>query len=233
MLTATHLTKRFGDVQALAGVSFAVRPREILGVIGPNGAGKTTLLECVAGLLPLDTGEVAWCRVRLAPERRKEVLFYLPDGIVPWPDQPARRVLGFVRELYGLAPRREGEVTRQLGLTPVLDRRVGRLSKGYVRRLLLALALLTPQPVLVLDEPFDGLDLRQTRDVMALVRDVAQDGRALVLSIHQLADAARVCDRLLLLAAGRARGLGTLQELRQQAGAPAAATLEDVFLALT
>ena len=233
MLTATHLTKRFGDIRALAGVSLAVSPREILGVIGPNGAGKTTLLECVAGLLPVDADEVAWCRGRLAPERRKEVLFYLPDGVVPWPDQPARRVLGFVRELYGLATGREGEVARQLGLAPVLDRLIGRLSKGYGRRLLLALALLTPQPVLVLDEPFDGLDLGQTRDVMGLLREVAQDGRALVLSIHQLADAARICDRLLLLAAGRAIGLGTLQELREQARAPAAAALEDVFLALT
>jgi ABC-2 type transport system ATP-binding protein len=233
MLTVTRLAKRFGDVTALADVSFTVAPREILGVIGPNGAGKTTLLECVSGLLPVDAGEVAWSGARLAPGRRKAVLFCLPDGITPWPDQSVRRLLGFVRELYAITPEREHEVTQQLALAPALDRPVAQLSKGYRRRMLLALALLGPQPVLMLDEPFDGLDLRQTLETMALLRDCARGGRALVLSIHQLTDAARVCDRLLLLAAGRTLGLGTLPELRERAAVPSTASLEDVFLALT
>jgi ABC-2 type transport system ATP-binding protein len=106
------------------------------------------------------------------------------------------------------------------------------LSKGYGRRLLLALALLTPHPLLLMDEPFDGFDLRQTRDIMNVLREVAASGRTLVLAIHQLSDAARICDRFVLLADGRVRGVGTLPELRAQAAKPAAA-LEDVFLALT
>jgi ABC-2 type transport system ATP-binding protein len=95
---------------------------------------------------------------------------------------------------------------------------------------MLALALLTPQPLLLMDEPFDGFDLRQTREIMSVLRDVASNGRTLVLAIHQLIDAERVCDRFVLLADGRLRGVGTLDELRARTGK---AGLEDVFLALT
>jgi ABC-2 type transport system ATP-binding protein len=119
-----------------------------------------------------------------------------------------------------------------VGLSPVLDKRVSALSKGYGRRLMLALALMTPQPVLLMDEPFDGFDLKQTREMMSVLREVAGQGRAVVLAIHQLIDAERVCDRFVLLADGRVRGIGTLDELRSHAGKPAAG-LEDVFLALT
>ena len=115
--------------------------------------------------------------------------------------------------------------------TERIVKRVSELSKGYRRRVLLALGLLTPQPILILDEPFDGFDLRQTLRVMNLLRDVASE-RSLILSIHQLKDAQRICDRLLLLDAGRRVGFGTLAELAAQAGAPDG-DLEEVFLGLT
>ncbi len=121
---------------------------------------------------------------------------------------------------------------RLLGLSPVLRKRVDALSKGFCRRLMLALALITPQPLLLMDEPFDGFDLRQTREMMKVLRDIAAGGRTLVLAIHQLVDAERVCDRFVLLAGGRVRGIGTLDELRKRTG-QIDAGLEDVFLALT
>src|SRR5260370_39301641 len=96
-----------------------------------------------------------------------------------------------------------------LGLEPALAKPVGALSKGCRRRFLLALGILAPRPVLLMDEPFDGFDLRQTREVMNLLRNEAADGRTLVLSIHQLGDAQRVCDRLVLPSGGRVVGLGT------------------------
>jgi ABC-type multidrug transport system ATPase subunit len=108
---------------------------------------------------------------------------------------------------------------------------MGALSKGQRKRVLLALALTAPQPVVLMDEPFDGLDLRQTREAIALFRRVAGEGRSLVLSIHSMTDAARVCDRLVLLSDGRTVAEGTLDELRQRAGIPTA-DLEEVFLAL-
>ena len=117
-------------------------------------------------------------------------------------------------------------------MEPVLAKPVGALSKGYRRRFLLALGLLAPRPVLLMDEPFDGFDLRQTREVMNLLRDEAADGRTLVLSIHQLGDAQRICDRLVLLSSGLVKGIGTLAELTVAARLPIGSDLEEVFLAL-
>jgi ABC-2 type transport system ATP-binding protein len=231
LLSVRSLSKRYGDAQVLANVDLELRAGEILGIIGPNGAGKTTLMECLVGLLPADDGTVFFQGSALPVSRRREAMFFLPDGITPWSDQPVWRVTGLFRELHGFAKDREAEVVRRLELGPVLGKLVQALSKGYRRRLLLALALLTPQPILILDEPFDGFDLRQTLQVMALLREVAKD-RALMLSIHQLKDAERICDRLLLLDTGRRLGLGTLAELAAQAGA-ARADLEEVFLGLT
>jgi ABC-2 type transport system ATP-binding protein len=117
-----------------------------------------------------------------------------------------------------------------------MTRPIGALSKGQRKRVVLALGLLTPQAVLLADEPFEGLDLRQTRDVGAALREHAASGRTLFLSIHQITDAARACDRFVLLSGGRVRGEGTFDELAALAGTSAARTpadLEDVVLALT
>jgi ABC-type multidrug transport system ATPase subunit len=232
LMQVAGLSKRYGEQRALADISFAVKAGEVLGLIGPNGAGKTTLMEAIAGLLPVDGGGVLWREVPLSLRKRREIMFYLPDGLRPWDDQYVARVIDFFAAVHG---RSEGFVAgtiRTLGLAPVLCKRVHALSKGYGRRLLLALALITPQPLLLMDEPFDGFDLRQTREIMSVLRDVAGSGRTLVLAIHQLIDAERVCDRFVLLADGHLRGVGTLDELRAQSG-QASGGLEDVFLALT
>ncbi len=232
LMQVAGLTKRYGDQRALSDVSLDVRACEILGLIGPNGAGKTTLLESIAGILPADAGRVLWQGTSLSYADRREVIFYLPDGLRPWDDQFATRVVWFFAAVYGRSENDVAKIIRSVGLLPVLGKRVAALSKGYGRRLMLALALLTPHPLLLMDEPFDGFDLRQTREIMRVLRDVAGWGRTLVLAIHQLIDAERVCDRFVLLAEGRLRGVGTLDELRAQTGQPSAG-LEDMFLALT
>ena len=142
------------------------------------------------------------------------------------------RVVEFFAAVYGRGQSRIAETIHLAGLASVLNKRVSTLSKGYGRRLMLTLALLTPQPVLLMDEPFDGFDPRQTREIMGVIRDVASRGRSLVLAIHQLVDAERVCDRFVLLGDGQVRGTGTLNELCARTG-KASARLEDVFLALT
>ena len=236
LLTVNGLCKKFGARVVLQNVSFSVRRGEVLGLIGPNGAGKTTLFECLAGVLPSDGGALIGKEQALAPGRRKSALFYMPDGVTPWAQQSVNWALGFFERLYG-APVKAAELLNMLKLESLRNARIGSLSKGERKRLLLALGLLTPQPLLMLDEPFDGLDLRQTRDVMALLRSQAEHGRTLMLSIHQLVDAARVCDRLILLSDGRVVGEGTIDELRAQAnlsdGGPPEAGLEEIFLALT
>ncbi len=232
LLQARGISKRYGRNTVLDGAGFEVHEGEVLGLIGPNGAGKTTLFECLAGLEPADAGEVRWRGEPLAPGRRKQALFYMPDSIRPWPGQPVRRVLSFFEELHGRKKGTADELAAMLGLQPLLRARAGTLSAGERKRLLLALGLLTPQPLLLLDEPFNGLDLRQVRDLTALLRNVPDSGRTLFLSIHQLHEAARLCDRLVLLSGGRVVGEGTLMELRERAGVGEGG-IEEVFLALT
>jgi ABC-type transport system involved in cytochrome c biogenesis ATPase subunit len=156
LMTVRSIGKAFGGEWVLADVSFEVASGEILGLIGPNGAGKTTLLECIAGLLPSDAGEVRWRGCSLPQARRKEQLFYVPEAISPYPDQRTMEVLKFFREAYRQPPGRLQHLVHALGLEPALRKPVDALSKGYRRRFLLALGLLAPRPVLLMDEPFDG-----------------------------------------------------------------------------
>jgi ABC-type multidrug transport system ATPase subunit len=232
VLEVFSLTKRYAGQVAIADVGLAVRPGEVLGLIGPNGAGKTTLLESIAGLLPVDSGRVTWNGRSLCTRQRREVMFYLPDGIRPYGDQFVVQVLAFFADTYRRTRREVADVISAVGLGPVLAKRVHALSKGYNRRLIIAIGLIAQHPLLLMDEPFDGFDLRQTREMMAVLRREAEADRSLLLSIHQLRDAEAVCDRFALLADGRIRGIGTLAELRTRIGEPQAG-LEDIFLALT
>ncbi len=231
-LRVDGVTKHFGNRFALKNVSFSVRRGEVLGLIGPNGAGKTTLFECLAGLMHADAGTIKSGDKLLAVSFRKETLFYLPDAIVPWAEQTVAWALEFFERVYGGSKTVISELMQPLRLHEILKSRIGLLSKGERKRMLLALGLLTPHQLLLLDEPFDGLDLRQTRDVMTLLKDHTANGRTLMLSIHQLVDAGRVCDRLVLLSAGSVVGEGTIPELRAQAELPDGG-VEEIFLALT
>jgi ABC-type multidrug transport system ATPase subunit len=233
VLVVDGLSKRYGSLWALRDTSFSVRRGEVLGLIGPNGSGKTTLFECLAGVMPADAGSVSRRGKQLRGDDRKHAMFYVPDGIRPWPDQSVDWVLALIAGLFGTPDAARADAARSLGLDDFLGLYTGALSKGENKRVLLALGLLTPQPLLLLDEPFDGLDLRQTRDAMRLLRAHAARGRTLFLSIHQLSDAALICDRLVLLSGGRVVGEGTLAELRAKANVEPTAGLEEVFLALT
>ena len=232
LLEVHALTKRYGDQTALDHVTFAAGAGEVLGVIGPNGAGKTTLLEAVAGMMPAGSGEVLWGGRPIPPLRRREAVFYLPDGMRPYQDEHAAWVVSFFAAVYRRTAREVADTVASVGLAAVLPKRVSALSKGFARRLMLAIGLLAPHPILLMDEPFDGFDLRQTREIMDVLRREAAAGRCLILAIHQLADAERVCDRFVLLADGCLQGQGTMQELRERSALPGG-TLEDIFLALT
>jgi len=232
MVSVDGLTKSYGRLTAVAGVSLSIHAGEVLGLIGPNGSGKTTLFECIAGVMPYDAGTVTLQGRELSARDRASRIFYLPDGIAPWPSQTVRWALEFAIGFFGGDAARRDEVIARLDLAPLLDAPIGTLSKGQRKRAVLAVGMLTPHPLLLADEPFDGLDLRQTREVGAALRAHAATGRTIFLSIHQISDAARVCDRFVLLSGGRVCGEGTLDELAARAGAPAP-TLEDVFLALT
>jgi len=235
-LKVSSFSKRFGRFQALENVGFELRPGEVLGLIGPNGAGKTTLFECLAGVLPCDAGRIEMRGRQVQESERFSLLFYLPDGTAPWPSQSVQWALDFTIGFFSSRHEVREQAVAQLGLQPLLHQPLGTLSKGQRKRVLLAIGLMTPQPVLLADEPFEGLDLHQTREVASMLRAHAARGRTLFLSIHQISDAGRVCDRFVLLSCGRVCGEGTLEEVSALAAARTGAQstdLEEVFLALT
>ncbi len=231
-LSISGINKTFGPYRVLSEISFTIMPGEILGLIGPNGAGKSTLLECVTGLSSVESGKVEWGGQTLSPEQRKQVLWYQPDNILPFAGQQVRTTLSFFRQVHGTDMPAFKHIIHRLELSPMLHKPLQALSKGYRRRVLLAIALLSRQPLLMLDEPFDGFDLRQSLSVMDLLRHCSKN-RSMVLSIHQLAEAEKICNRFLLLDQGQILALGTLAELRKQADLPSGASLEEVFLAIT
>ena len=220
LLVARDLTVVLGGQPILHELAFDVRSGERLGLIGPNGAGKTTLLEALAGLLPLSDGGVD----------RRSPLFYLPDGITPWADLRVGELLATFRRLHARDPAEQARLAQALDLAPVLAKRVQELSKGNRKRVLLALAFLTRSSLLLLDEPFEGLDVHQARRAMELLLAEQAAGRTFLLSIHELRQAEAVCERYLLLVAGRLVATGTLEELRRCTDT--AGGLEEVFLAL-
>ena len=233
LLRVEGLAKEIGGTDILRDVTFDVYEREILGLIGPNGAGKTTLMECLAGMRPRSGGTFYLGDEAPPSWNPKDLLFYLPNNVLPYGELYTLEVLEFFGRLYEVEPRRwEQIVMRDLSLGPVLGKRVSALSKGNMQRVLIALALMSPQPLLALDEPFDGLDLHQTQAMMGVLRGLRSQSRTLLLCIHQLNDAERMCDRFLLLSAGRLAGMGTLAELRAQTGL-SSGSLEEIFLALT
>jgi ABC-2 type transport system ATP-binding protein len=230
LLRSEGISKRFGMYQVLSNICFSVYSSEILGIIGPNGSGKTTLMECITGLLPFDKGVIYWKNQQISPLQAKQFIFYLPDGILPYAEQRVEVVLRFFQRIYGANKSQLNLLIERLELSSMLKKQVHSLSKGYRRRLLLLIGLLSPQPLLMLDEPFDGFDLRQTLGVMELLRETLA-GRTLLLSIHQLTEAEKICDRFLLLDTGEVAAIGTLAQLQKQAGLNSGC-LEEVFLAI-
>ena len=229
LLRCNGLSKHFNSYPALTDVSFSIYSGEILGIIGPNGAGKTTLMECMTGLLPYESGIISWKNRRLNPQQVKQFIFYLPDGILPYAEQRVEIVIDFFQQVFAATKDQREQLVKRLELVTVMKKTVTSLSKGFRRRLLLLIGLLSPQPLLLLDEPFDGFDLRQTLGVMELLRETLS-GRTLLLSIHQLTEAEKICDRFILLNTGSVAASGSLNQLREQAGLTTGG-LEEVFLA--
>ena len=226
------LTKRFGPTQALNGVGFTAPSGQVLGIIGPNGSGKSTLLLCMANLTDADDGEVLRNDEPIEGREVRRTLICVEDGIRPWEDQNVGWLLRFWMTLHRRALSDLQPVVAALGVAELSAKRVRVLSKGQRKRVMLSLALLASHPVLLLDEPFDGLDLRQTRAAIDILRSAAAQGRTIIVSMHQLDQAPRICDRLVLLDNGRVAGEGTIEELRAASGLPSG-SLEEVFLALT
>lgn len=188
-------------------------------------------MECISGLLP-HSGSVEIDGISIASDLRWQHIFYQPDQILPYPDHGVYATLSFFRSMFLVSQPRLNEIIERLRLQNVLSKCVKELSRGYQKRLLIAIALISKAPILLLDEPFEGLDIKQTKEVVNILLEEREKGRTLLLSIHQIIDAQRIADLFLLLSEGKVLGSGTLAQLQEQSGLQTG-NLEDVFVALT
>lgn len=232
LLRASGLTLRRAGRVVLRDVSFELRAGEVLAVIGPNGAGKTTLLETVAGLRIPDSGSVsAHGRVLSGLADSARVFSFLLDE-AELPEEVAVSTLLAHGQRCSRAPTDLADsLMNALALAPLRSARGRELSRGERRRVALFSALCTTRPVVILDEPLGVFDPCQQLGILRLLKKRAKEGTALLLSVHQMSDAEKLADRLLLLCDGQALACGTLDELRALAALPGA-SLEAVFLRL-
>lgn len=218
MIVLDRLTRTFGPLTAVDSISLDVGEGEVLGFLGPNGAGKTTSMRMIAGYLQPSAGRVAVCGFDLAtkPIEAKRRIGYLPEGAPLYGDMTPRRFLAFAAEVRGFdgaeRRRRIGRVAEMVSLEEALDRPIETLSKGFKRRVGLAQALIHDPPVLVLDEPTDGLDPNQKHQVRSLIRTMARD-KAIIISTHILEEVEAVCSRAVIIAEGRLVADGTAEAL--------------------
>ena len=221
MIEIDNLTKRFGSLTAVDGVSFRVERGEILGFLGPNGAGKSTTMRMVTGYLTPTSGTVriSGHDIQSDPIEAKKRIGYLPEGAPLYAEMTPKGLLEFAADVRGLTgARREQrirEVVSLVHLDRVLDQRVDTLSKGFKRRVGLAQAILHDPEILVLDEPTDGLDPNQKHEVRELIQRMAKD-KVIVLSTHILEEVDAVCTRAIIIAGGRIRFDGTPTELKER-----------------
>ncbi len=244
LLDASGLFKRFGAgasaIRAVNGVTLSVSAGTVLGFLGPNGAGKTTTMRLVTGFLKADAGSVVlngfdlWKQPLLA----RSQVGYLPEGAPAYPDMRVGEFLRFIAKARGLGARGRSCVDRavgRLGLEGVWAQPIETLSKGYKRRVGLAQAIVHDPPVLILDEPTDGLDPNQKHEVRNLIRAMSVEGnKAIVLSTHILEEVEAVCGRAVVIHGGATVFDGTPAELEGRA--PAEVTrnrLDWVFRELT
>ena len=208
LLIVDRLTKRFGPLTAVDGVSFELKRGEVLGFLGPNGAGKSTTMRMITGYLPPTSGRVTVCGLDLAkaPIEVRRRIGYLPEGAPAYGDMTPLGLLRFAAALrgFGAAAQREriDAMVDLLELKSVLRKPVETLSKGFKRRVGLALALLHDPDVLILDEPTDGLDPNQKHHVRTLLQEMAP-AKAIIISTHILEEVEALCTRAIVIAKGR------------------------------
>lgn len=208
MIKAEALTKRYGTLTAVDNLSFRVDPGVVLGFLGPNGAGKTTTMRMIAGFVAPTSGSAEICGfpIDTRPTEAKESIGYLPEGAPSYGDMTPRNFLEFIASVRGLKgsqrTNRLSDTIERLQLEPVMGQKIDTLSKGFKRRVGIAQAILHDPPVLILDEPTDGLDPNQKHEVRTLIKSMSED-KIIVISTHILEEVEAVCNRAIIIAKGR------------------------------
>ncbi len=219
MLEVLDLHHSFGDLVALDGVTLTVGAGEIVGLVGRNGAGKTTTMRAVMGILWPDRGQVSW-RGHTVDDADRHRFGYMPEERGLYPQMRIAALVSYFARLHGLdqsaARRAASSWLEQLGLGARSQEKLIELSHGNQQRVQLAVALVHTPELLVLDEPFAGLDPEAVDSLSALMRSQAQNGAAIIFSSHQLELIERICGRVVILEEGRVLAAGTLRELRER-----------------
>lgn len=226
MIEVSQLSKRYGDIDALKGISFEVRRGEIVGFLGPNGAGKSTCLKIMTCFIPPSSGTVKIAGMDVSQKSRevRNRFGYLPENAPLYSEMITYDYLKHVGALRGLSGKKLTEslalVAEKCGVTSVLGQVVGTLSKGYRQRVCLAQALIHDPEILVLDEPTVGLDPNQVVEIRSLIKELGSE-RTVILSSHILPEVLATCDRILIIHRGRLVANGTPEQLqREQAENP-------------
>ena len=218
MIETRQLSKRYGELTAVDGITFKVEAGQVLGFLGPNGAGKSTTMKMIAGFLSPSAGSASVCGHDVVDDAlaAKRVMGYLPEGAPSYGEMTTRAFLNFVAEARGIRgaqrARRVEDVIERLHLHNVLEQSIETLSKGFKRRVGLAQAIVHDPAVLILDEPTDGLDPNQKFEVRNLINAMAKD-KTIVVSTHILEEVQAVCTRAIIIARGKILADATPAEL--------------------
>ncbi|MCH7486735.1 MAG: ATP-binding cassette domain-containing protein [Proteobacteria bacterium] len=236
MIQTENLHKRFRTVTALDGIGFTARDGQVTGLIGPNGAGKTTVLRIIYTVMRPDSGSARVDGLDTITNRREvqRRIGVLPDTRGLYPRLTAREHVRYFGRLHGMngkdLERRIGELIETLGLTEFADRPAKGFSKGQVRKVALARALIHEPRNLLLDEPTNGLDLASSRVVHGLIRNIRDQGRCVLFCSHLMHEVASICDHIVIISGGRVVAQGSIDELLSRTGED---DLEEMFLSVT
>ncbi len=215
----THITKHFGDVQAIRGITLKVAQGEMFGLIGHNGAGKSTLFKLMLGLIPASSGELRIDGVAVGGHDFRQVrrrIGYLPENFVTYDNLSGIEVLRLFADLKNVPRSACADVLSRVGLTAAAARRVHTYSKGMLQRLGFAQVLLGNPDLIFLDEPTNGLDPEGIHDFYTILHEVQGRGATIIITSHILAEIQERVDRLVILNSGQIAAHGTLAELRAQ-----------------
>lgn len=232
MLQIQHLTKTYGDKTAVSDLSLHILPGEIYGFIGHNGAGKTTTLKSVAGILGFDSGDILVCgiSVRKDPIACKQRLAYIPDNPDLYDFMTGIQYLNFIADIFGVDAAKRQERIQKYGdlfeLTSDLAAPISAYSHGMKQKLAIVSAWLHDPQLILMDEPFVGLDPKAAHTLKGMMREVCDAGGAIFFSTHVLEVAEKLCDKVAIIKGGRLIRSGTMEEVKGDD------TLEDVFLEL-
>ena len=232
MLQINHLTKTYGDKKAVDDLSLHIQPGEIYGFIGHNGAGKTTTIKSCCGILQFDSGEILidGKSITKDPIGCKSVLAYIPDNPDLYEFMSGIQFLNFVADIFGVSATERQERIRRyadmLELTDDLAQPISAYSHGMKQKLAVISALIHTPKLIIMDEPFVGLDPKASHLLKQLMRQICDDGGAIFFSTHVLEVAEKLCDKVAIIKGGKLMRSGTMDEVKGDT------SLEEVFLEL-